>query len=298
MSAREALSAKAYIAGWKLVRRLPIGVADALFNFAADCWSRRGAGLPQLRQNLARVVGQEHVDKPLVRAAARSYARYWREAFQLPAIAEDPLLHERLLQSVKGIERLQASVDQGKGVVLVLPHSGNWDMAGVLLVHVHGQFTTVAERLKPESLYQAFVDYREGLGFKVLPLSGGPKPFQGLKAALEAGEVVCLLGERDLKRSGVEVQFFGHTARMPAGPVKLAQETGAALHPVHLWFEPQGWGFEVGEAIEVGQLEATVQRVADALAEGIARHPADWHMLQPLWIEDLDQQRYLRGLDA
>ncbi|AZA11556.1 phosphatidylinositol mannoside acyltransferase [Corynebacterium gerontici] len=293
MSVRQQLVARAYLGGWKLVRRMPPRLADACFNLAADCWSRRGRGLPQLRKNLARVT---EVNDALIRKAARSYARYWREAFQLPALASDPALHAKLESSARGLERLEASLDKGKGVVLVTTHSGNWDMAGVLLVHLKGTFSTVAERLKPEVLYEAFVDYREGLGFKVLPLTGADKPFGRLKATLNEGGIVCLLGERDLTRSGVEVQFFGETTRMPAGPAKLAIETGAALHPVHLSFTSDGWGIEVGEAISVSDLRTTVQHVADALAEGIARHPADWHMLQPLWLSDLDMQRYLEGL--
>lgn len=56
--------------------------------------------------------------------------------------------------------------------MIALPHSGNWDMAGVWLAQSHGTFTTVAERLKPESLYRRFIAYRERLGFEVLPLSG------------------------------------------------------------------------------------------------------------------------------
>ena len=60
---------------------------------------------------------------------------------------------------------------------MVLPHSGNWDAAGVWFVDfLGGPFMTVAERLKPESLYRRFLDYRESLGFRVVPLTGGPRP--------------------------------------------------------------------------------------------------------------------------
>ncbi len=126
----------------------------------------------------------------------------------------------------------------GRGVVLALPHSGNWDMAGVWLAQTHGTFTTVAERLQPESLYQRFIAYRESLGFEVLPLSGGDRPpFEVLCERLRANRVVCLMAERDLTRTGVEVDFFGEPTRMPAGPAKLAIETGAALLPAHCWFK-------------------------------------------------------------
>ena len=103
-------------------------------------------------------------------------------------------------------------------------------MAGVWLAQTHGTFTTVAERLEPESLYKRFIGYREGLGFEVLPSSGGERPpFEVLCERLRAGGVVCLMAERDLTRTGVEVDFFGEPTRMPAGPAKLAIATGAAL---------------------------------------------------------------------
>ena len=116
-------------------------------------------------------------------------------------------------------------------------------MAGVWLAQTHGTFTTVAERLKPESLYRRFIDYRESLGFEVLPLSGGERPpFEVLCDRLRANRVVCLMAERDLTRTGVQVDFFGEPTRMPAGPAKLAIETGAALLPVHCWFEDERLG--------------------------------------------------------
>ncbi|CFE46024.1 acyltransferase [Mycobacterium tuberculosis] len=159
---------------------------------------------------------------------------------------------------------------------------------------VHGTFTTVAERLKPESLYQRFIDYRESLGFEVLPLSGGERPpFEVLCERLRNNRVVCLMAERDLTRTGVEVDFFGEPTRMPVGPAKLAVETGAALLPTHCWFEGRGWGFQVYPALDCtsGDVAAITQALADRFAQNIAAHPADWHMLQPQWLADLSESR-------
>src|SRR6185437_2631624 len=70
--------------------------------------------------------------------------------------------------------------------------------------------TTVAERLKPESLFLRFIEYRESLGFEVIPLSGGEQPpFPLLSERLTDNKVVCLMAERDLSRNGVQVDFFG-----------------------------------------------------------------------------------------
>jgi len=293
---REDLAAAGYLAGWKVVRRLPEPVARTLFRWGADWVSNNGRGMDGLRQNLARVVGPENVTRALVRGSVRSYMRYWMEAFRLPAIHSDARLHERLLSGLEGLEHFDASAESGRGTILALPHSGNWDMAGVFLVGHYGQFTTVAERLKPAVLFDAFVNYRETLGFEVLPLTGGDaSPFKRLKEVLEAGGVVCLLAERDLTRSGISVDFMGEEANMAAGPAQLALETGAALHVVHSWFEGAGWGLSVSPEIEVTNLQETTQRMADGFADNIRRHPEDWHMLQPQWNVDIDRRRQARA---
>ena len=278
------------------MRRLPEPVARTLFRWGADLASNNGRGMDGLRQNLARVVGPENVTRALVRESMRSYMRYWMEAFRLPAIHSDARLHERLLSGLEGLEHFDASAESGRGTILALPHSGNWDMAGVFLVGHYGQFTTVAERLKPAVLFDAFVDYRETLGFEVLPLTGGDaSPFKRLKEVLEAGGVVCLLAERDLTRSGISVDFMGEEANMAAGPAQLALETGAALHVVHSWFEGAGWGLSVSPEIEVTDLQETTQRMADGFADNIRRHPEDWHMLQPQWNVDIERRRQARA---
>ncbi|MDK4266893.1 MULTISPECIES: phosphatidylinositol mannoside acyltransferase [Corynebacterium] len=292
---KEDVAAAGYLAGWKVVRRLPQPVARTIFRWVADFASDNGRGMDGLRRNLTRVVGAENVTRELVRDSMRSYMRYWMEAFRLPAIHSDPQLHERLMGGLEGLEHFDASAQSGRGVILALPHSGNWDMAGVFLVGHYGQFTTVAERLRPEVLFDAFVDYREELGFEVLPLTGGPAtPFARLKEALEEGGVVCLLAERDITRSGITVDFMGEEANMAAGPAQLAIETGAALHVVHSWFEGDGWGLSVSPEVEVTDIQETTQRMADGFAANIRRHPADWHMLQPQWNEDVERRRQAR----
>jgi lauroyl/myristoyl acyltransferase len=181
--------------------------------------------------------------------------------------------------------------------VLALPHSGNWDMAGVWLVYKHGTFTTVAERLKPESLYRRFIGYRESLGFEVIPLSGGEQPpFQLLSERLRDNKAVCLMAERDLSRTGVQVDFFGEPTRMPAGPAKLATKTGAALLPVHCWYEPDVTRIHIYPPLDCagGDVAVITQALADVFARNIAEYPADWHMLQPQWLADLSHERRAR----
>ncbi|QLL10157.1 phosphatidylinositol mannoside acyltransferase [Mycobacterium vicinigordonae] len=284
----------AYASGWMAVRALPEFAARNAFDAGARYAARRGGPL-QLRKNLARVLGVKPAAVPdtLMRESVASYARYWREAFRLPTM-DLRALTERLDSCTGGQDNLNGALAQGRGVVLALPHSGNWDMNGVWLAQTYGTFATVAERLKPESLYRRFIAYREGLGFEVIPHSGGDRSaFEVLAERLRANQIVALMAERDLTRTGVEVDFFGERTRMPAGPAKLAIATGAALLPSHCWFDGDGWACNMQTPLDCssGDVEAITQALADEFARNIAAHPADWHMLQPQWLADLSDDR-------
>ncbi len=286
-----------YAAGWLTVRTMPEFAARNLFG-AGALYASRGGGPDQLRKNLARVIGVTPQDVPasLMRASLASYARYWREAFRLPTM-DHRAVGLRMTETTTGQEHLDAALAAGRGVVMALPHSGNWDMAGVWLTQAYGKFTTVAERLKPESLYRRFIDYRESLGFEVIPLSGGQQPpFPLLSERLAGNNVVCLMAERDLSRTGVQVDFFGEPTRMPAGSAKLAITTGAVLLPVHCWYDGDDCQVDIYPKLDCssGDVGVVTQSLADVFARNIAEHPADWHMLQPQWLSDLSEKHRAR----
>ncbi|UPZ32415.1 phosphatidylinositol mannoside acyltransferase [Streptomyces sp. LRE541] len=293
---RDQLSYAAYAAGWGAVKKLPEPVAVRLGRTIADiAWKRRGKGVLRLESNYARVLPDASPERlrELSRAGMRSYLRYWMESFRLPAWSKERI---RSGFEPKDLHHLTEGLATGKGVIIALPHLGNWDLAGAWVTTELGiPFTTVAERLKPEKLYDRFVAYREGLGMEVLPHSGGTA-FGTLARRLRDGGLICLVAERDLSASGVEVGFFGDTTRMPAGPALLAQQTGAVLLPVTLWYDdsPVMRG-RVHPPVEVPvsgtraeKTSVMTQALADAFATGIADHPEDWHMLQRLWLADLE----------
>ncbi|WP_432191737.1 phosphatidylinositol mannoside acyltransferase [Streptomyces sp. bgisy027] len=303
MSARDRLTDALYGLGWGTVKKLPEPVAVRLGRTIADlAWKQRGKGVERLESNYARVVPDASPERlaELSRAGMRSYLRYWMESFRLPAWSP-----ERIKNGFdpKDVHYLTDGLASDQGVILALPHLGNWDLAGAwVTTRLETPFTTVAERLKPETLYDRFVAYREGLGMEVLPHSGGTA-FGTLARRLRDGGLVCLVSDRDLSASGVEVDFFGATARMPAGPALLAQQTGALLLPVTLWYDdsPVMQG-RVHPPIEVPQsgtraekTSVMTQALADAFASGIAEHPEDWHMLQRLWLDDLEPRPSAAG---
>ena len=302
----ERLTGVAYRLGWAVICRLPLGWTRLAFALVADiAWRHQGPGVQVLEANLRRVLSWKHgtdeVDgkelRTLSRAALRSYARYWLEAFRLPVIPTERLVAGMRFQGTNDATIL-AHLKAGRGAIIALPHMGNFDQAGVwIIARGAGKFTTVAERLRPESVYESFLRYRQGLGFEVLPLTGGGGPFGTLAQRLRAGGLICLVSDRDLKESGVEVEMFGEKARISA-VAALAVHTGAALMPTATWFDGEDWGARIYDEIPVPEAGTRAEKVASmsqqlahVFEQAIAEHPQDWHMLQRVFTADLDPAR-------
>jgi len=291
-----------YLLGWSVVRRMPESWARQLFAMIADAaWRCRGRGVRRLEANLTRVIGPAASVQDLRRLSRdgmRSYLRYWLEVFRLPVIPPAMIMGRMRMHGDQDDVAL-GHLAAGRGVIFALPHMGNYEQAGAWIVRRGaGSFTTVAERLRPVPVYDRFRAFRESLGMEVLPLTSGTGPFAVLARRLRAGRLVCLVCDRDLTASGVEVQFFGEPARMAAGPAALAVETGAALMPVTLWYQGQDWGARIYQEIPVppggdrrGKIAIMSQQMARVFEQGISEHPEDWHMLQKVFVADLDPDR-------
>lgn len=288
-----------------LVCRVPESWARVAFRVGADiAWRRQGHGVQVLEGNLRRVIGTGAGNgelRTLSRKVMRSYARYYLEAFRLHVIPRERLLGSSL--HLEGAENLQRSLEylkNGRGVIYALPHMGNVEQAGVwVIANGAGSLTTVAERLALEPVYERWLKFRQGLGFEVVPTMGGPRPSGVLAQRLRAGNLVCMLADRDLSDTGVEVDFFGEKALMAAGSAVLAVRTGAALIPVSCWFVGDTeWGIRVHDEIPVPERGNPREKVADMMQQlaavfeqAIKEHPEDWHMLQRVFVADLDEER-------
>jgi KDO2-lipid IV(A) lauroyltransferase len=305
----DALVVSGYRLGWSAVRRLPERAAYVLFERLADATTARGGhGVQRLRANYARVrpeLGPRELDD-LVRAGMRSYLRYYCEAFRLPDRSPEEI---RTGVRVLGDGAVREELAQGRGVVCFLGHMGNWDIAGAWGTQELGPVVTVVERLRPEEVYAEFLAFRKSLGMTILPLTGAGDVFAQLRGHLTAPVVMPLLADRDLTARGIEVDLCGHRARMAAGPAALALATGAALHPVSIHYERvegSPWRTRVvitfhsrvadpASGTTRERATAMTQQCADVLGTAIRAHTADWHMLQRVFVEDLDLHRNPTG---
>ncbi|HEY6532640.1 MAG TPA: phosphatidylinositol mannoside acyltransferase, partial [Acidimicrobiales bacterium] len=227
-----------------------------------------------------------------VDATFDSYARYWVDSFRLPQLTPEEV---DFGFAVEGFRHIAEPIEQGQGVILVLPHLGGWEWAGFWLTQVVGlTVTVVVEPVEPPALFDFFAGFRRDLGMNIVPL--GPSAGSEILRSLKEGHVVCLLSDRDILGDGVELEFFGETTTLPAGPATLALRTGTPLVPVGCYFDGRHGNHAIVQApvpIErQGRLRADVARVTGDLArrlEGLIRlAPEQWHLQQPNWPSDYD----------
>jgi KDO2-lipid IV(A) lauroyltransferase len=286
---KENLTAYIYFAGWRIVRWLPENFAYNLaYSVAGLLCRKNGKSVQRLRSNLKRTRPEiTSLDLDLLTIQAmRSYMRYWCDTFRFPDWSTQRI-NETV--TVENEHLLMNAIAAKTGVIVSLPHAGNWDHAGAYFCAKGVHLVTVAERLKPEKLFLKFLQYRQNMGMEVLPLDG--RVLGTLAQRLRQGALVALVADRDLSRTGIDVTFFGGPSRMPAGPALLSLKTQAPLITAFVSYTESGIHIVFkqvllpSEGTEEQKVAEIVQMTAKHFEEGIAKNPQDWHMLQRIWID-------------
>lgn len=275
----------------RLVPQIPPRPGYWLFAKLGDLLYRLDAGGRQaVQDNLRHVLGPAVPPSVLdarVRAAFRMQAYNYFDLFRLPAMSAEEVA-ARL--NIEGWENLEAAIACGKGVVLVSVHYGNIDVVMQVLGLRGIKATLVAEHLKPEKLYRYVTSIRAGHGATIIPVNGS---LRGLFQTLRAGGIVILALDRDVTHSGVEIEFFGESAKLPDGYARLARRTGSLIvpgfglrlpdHQFRLCIEPPLVAPQTED--RAADIRATMRMTLTVAERYIAEHPEQWVMFRPIWRE-------------
>ncbi len=286
------------VGGLRLAQRIvkvvprPIGAPTArLLGRLAVPFSGEQALIAE--RNMRRVLGPEASDAQIRRAVRQvfeSYARYWFDTLRLPALNPKEVADGF---TIEGAQHVIDAFDRGVGPILALPHVGGWEWAAKWLSTERGwSVSAVAEQLEPPELYEWFLDLRAGLGMNIVAL--GPSAGSESAKALASGHIMCLLCDRDIAGTGIEVEFFGERTTMPGGPALLALRSDSPLLPTAVYFRGERCHGVIGAPLDTerrGRLRDDVARVTQDLAyslEALIRvAPEQWHLLQPNWPSDI-----------
>lgn len=280
-----------YLFAWKVIGVLPEKSAYKLANLISDqIYNKNGKGVKRLRSNYQRVlpnISDLQLDK-LTKDGMRSYLRYWFDTFRLNKWSKS-----RIIETTFVIREnlLRDPVETKKGCIIALPHAGNWDHAAAYFCSTGIPLTAVVEKLKPETIFKKFLAYRQGIGIEAI--SHKEKTIPILMDRLNEGKLIALVADRDLSRNGIEVNFLGGIAKMPAGPAILAIKSGSPLVTAYIRYLDNGIEITFDETIklpiagnEEEQVRTVTQSMADNFAKRIKDSPVDWHMLQRIWVDE------------
>ena len=280
-----------YLSTWKIIGFLPEKLAYKIANLVSDfTYLRNGRKVQRLRGNYKRVLpdlSKSELSK-LTKAGMRSYLRYWFDTFRLNKWSK-----ERIISTTEVIREnlLRDPISTKQGCIIALPHAGNWDHAAAYFCSTGINLTAVVEKLKPEAIFKKFLDYRQSIGIE--PISHKEKTIPLLTQRLNEGKLIALVADRDMSRNGIEVDFLGAVAKMPAGPAILAITTGAPLITAYIRYTDKGIKVIFDKTVVVpdsGSEDEKVRVITQSMADNFAKHikesPVDWHMLQRIWIDE------------
>ena len=280
-----------YLSTWKIIGFIPEKLAYKIANLVSDfTYLRNGRKVQRLRGNYKRVLpdlSKSELSK-LTKAGMRSYLRYWFDTFRLNKWSK-----ERIISTTEVIREnlLRDPISTKQGCIIALPHAGNWDHAAAYFCSTGINLTAVVEKLKPEAIFKKFLDYRQSIGIE--PISHKEKTIPLLTQRLNEGKLIALVADRDMSRNGIEVDFLGAVAKMPAGPAILAITTGAPLITAYIRYTDKGIKVIFDKTVVVpdsGSEDEKVRVITQSMADNFAKHikesPVDWHMLQRIWIDE------------
>ena len=280
-----------YLFAWKVIGILPEKTAYQLANFVSDQILRKnGKGIQRLRSNYKRVVPSisNSALQALTKEGMRSYLRYWFDTFRLNKWSKSRIIETTF---VVRENLLRDPIETKKGCIIALPHAGNWDHAAAYFCSTGIPITAVVERLKPEAIFKKFLAYRQSIGIEAI--SHREKTIPILMERLNQGKLVALVADRDMSRNGIEVNFLGGIAKMPAGPAILAIKSGSPLVTAYIRYLDEGIEITFDETIQLPisgseeeQIRIVTQSMADNFAKRIKDSPVDWHMLQRIWVDE------------
>jgi len=280
-----------YLFAWKVIGVLPEKSAYKLANVISDrVYSKNGKGVKRLRSNYRRVmpnISERQLDE-LTKDGMRSYLRYWFDTFRLNKWSK-----ARIIETTFVVREnlLRDPIATKEGCIIALPHAGNWDHAAAYFCSTGITLTAVVEKLEPEAIFKKFLAYRQSIGIEAI--SHKEKTIPILMERLNQGKLIALVADRDMSRNGIEVNFLGGIAKMPAGPAILALKTGAPLVTAYIRYLEKGIEITFDETIklpvlgsEEEQIKIVTQSMADNFAKRIKDSPVDWHMLQRIWVDE------------
>jgi predicted exporter/lauroyl/myristoyl acyltransferase len=287
-------SAGVWRAGLGLTRAAPERVCVALANISAAIYWRIAPRRREIvTRNLLPVLG----DRKLAAAAARELFKEFSLKLADLLRYESGAAFERGQGDWKGWENFTAARARGKGVLLVTPHLGNWELGGEFLVQRGCDLLVLTQPEPDPRLTELRQLSRARRGVGTLVVGRDAFAFVEIIKRLQAGATVALLVDRPAPATAVTVNLFGKPFPASIGAAELARASGCAVVPAYIVRQRLDYLARLLPEIaydraaignRAGRVQLT-QEILRAFEPAIRQHITQWFHFVPVWPEEKPQ---------
>jgi lauroyl/myristoyl acyltransferase len=236
-----------------------------------------------IKENLTAVLGK--AEKKDIKKVFINFMRVYADILNIPNMTKSYI---QSMMRVKGINYFKQELNKGKGIILVSPHVGGMELAGIYLTSLGLPLYSVAETKGPGiNFFRFYNRYRTHFGNKLLPLESRKLPFM-LMRTLKKNKIVVLIGDRDISDSGTTVKFFNRRASIPKGITFLSKKTGAPVMVGVLALDTDSPRYSGGVLKPIypedfNSADEMLKEVIRLMEKVIRMYPFQWFVFQKIW---------------
>ncbi len=243
------------------------------------------AGRAGVTANLTRILAWRGIEaspdavQGLVRQTYQHFGKYLVDFFRF-TLKSGPELQDTVV--IENLDHLRDAHADGRGVILLTAHIGNWEMGGMMLHRLGYPVTAVFKPFGHPALDRLFAEQREHRGIRGIPLGSAAR---GVLQTLRGGGCAAILGDRDFTGQTATMPFFGAPAPLPLGPVRLARHSGAPIVPVFTLRQVDDrFRLRFYPPLRAGETPETLQaRLVAVLEDVISAQPHQWFVFEDFW---------------
>jgi Kdo2-lipid IVA lauroyltransferase/acyltransferase len=222
----------------------------------------------------------------IAKGVYRNLAITAAEFFSLPYITRENL-HEWV--ELEGMEHFEAGIDQGKGLLTIIAHFGNWELMPVT-APLFLKSSYIVYRPLDSSVLDNMVEHMRTINGNVMVTKGGSG--KRIMELLKENKSIGILSDQNVAtREGVFVDFFGHQACTGVGLAVLALRSGAPVLPMFMARQTSGkYKFILKPLVEISRtgdyekdLLENTQRFTKIVEDVVREYPEQWFWLHQRW---------------
>lgn len=278
-----------YRFGQFIALNLPLKIVYAIAVFLADLhYFLAFRDRKFVKANL-RVIFPDMGERQLSRTSRmvfRNFAKYLTDFFRFDKLDRAYIAKNIKLENLGAFDR---ALSEGKGVIVLTMHLGNWELGGVVLAQMGYPFWAVALSHKDKKVDDFFVAQRANKGVNVIAMG---KAVRSCIAELKKNHMVALVGDRDFTDKGIAIELFGRPMHFPEGPAALSLITGSRIVPGFMIRNPDdSFTLRIENPVEFEPSGDKAKDLADLIKvyrnifeDYIRKYPEQWYVFRRFWI--------------